>query len=694
MLIQSVLPTRIGCSRRIHIWLFLYVFIAVAVQARAAAAKPTNAECFACHSDATLSHEVNGHQVSLAVDETKFNGSIHSSFSCVDCHDDLKSAPHDSTPAKVSCAKCHSDEDKAYGHSIHAEAIKTRHNGDAPTCIACHGSPHEILPPSDEKSKVYRTNIPATCGSCHGQKYVMEAAGLSAATYTNYESSVHGKAVAAGSLKAAVCTDCHGSHEILTAADPKSTIYRPNVPFTCAKCHESEKNEFMQSVHGKAVERGNWQAPVCVDCHGIHTIKAPTDPTSSVYGQNLARATCANCHEGMRMSQDFGFDGRRASTYMASYHGLASKLGSTVVANCASCHGAHNILPSSDPRSMVNKANLVKTCGQCHPGATEKFALGKVHIDVPLSADISSIALRWIRKLYIPLILVVIGGMVLHNFLAWRRKAIHIRGMQDRSIVRMTKRQRWQHAALLSSFITLAITGFALAYPDSWLGMVMGETVRRYGHRVAAAVLIGVGVYHVYYVLFTQEGRRSLKDMLPILKDGFDVRDALAYYLGFSSRRPAFGRFTYGEKAEYWALVWGWFIMGLTGSMAWFKIGVGHWLPRWSVDVALSVHFYEAVLATLAIVVWHFYGVIFDPEVYPINWAFWDGKMSRKLYEEEHPLDALRAEMESKALDAKPAEGEATAEPAIAAAAAAAGTPKANAKEAEKEIETASREND
>ncbi|MBV9610467.1 MAG: hypothetical protein JO187_12980, partial [Acidobacteria bacterium] len=129
--------------------------------------------------------------------------------------------------------------------------------------------------------------------------------------------------------------------------------------------------------------------------------------------------------------------------------------------------------------------------------------------------------------------------------------------------------------------------------------------------------------------------------------------DALAYYLGFSPRKPAFGRFTYGEKAEYWALVWGWFIMGLTGSMAWFKIGVGHWLPRWSVDVALSIHFYEAVLATLAIVVWHFYGVMFDPDVYPINWAFWDGKMSRKLYEEEHPLDALRAEAESQIADAE-----------------------------------------
>ncbi|MBV9609462.1 MAG: hypothetical protein JO187_07880, partial [Acidobacteria bacterium] len=342
---QSVPPTGVGRSRCVYSSLFLFVFIAFAVQARAAAAKPTNTECLACHSDPTLTHEVNGKQKSLAVDEKKFDASIHSSFTCVDCHEDLKTAPHDATPAKVPCAKCHSDADQAYSHSTHAEAIKNRHNGDAPTCTACHGGAHEILPPSDEKSKVYRSNIPATCATCHDKKYVMEAAGLSSTTFSNYETSVHGKAVAAGSMKAAVCTDCHGSHEILTAADPKSTIYRPNVPQTCAKCHESERAEFMQSIHGQSMARGNWQAPVCVDCHGIHTIKASTDPTSSVYGQNLARATCANCHESMRMGQDYGFAGRRATTYMASYHGLASKLGSTVVANCASCHGAHNILP-------------------------------------------------------------------------------------------------------------------------------------------------------------------------------------------------------------------------------------------------------------------------------------------------------------------------------------------------------------
>jgi hypothetical protein len=90
---------------------------------------------------------------------------------------------------------------------------------------------------------------------------------------------------------------------------------------------------------------------------------------------------------------------------------------------------------------------------------------------------------------------------------------------------------------------------------------------------------------------------------------------------------------------EYWALVWGTIVMASTGCMAWFKVGVGTVVPRWIVDDALTMHFYEAILATLAILVWHFYMVIYDPETYPMNWAWLDGRMSIEHYQHEHPLD-------------------------------------------------------
>ena len=635
---------------------------------KAAAPKPTNEECLACHGDSTMTTDVDGKQVSLYVNQEKFKNSIHGGMlSCVDCHSDVKASPHETTPAKISCATCHSDQQAAYDRSYHAKAIQA---GDkqAATCVSCHGSPHELLPASDPNSRVSHANIPATCGSCHGQKFVMEASGHSAGPFNSYLQSVHGKAVAGGSEKAAVCTDCHGSHEVLAASDPKSSIFKFNVPATCAKCHESIKQEFVQSIHGKAIARGNGQAPVCTDCHGIHSIQSHLDPNSSVTGENLARVTCARCHEGVRLSQEFGVEGRRSTTYLASYHGLASKLGSQVVANCASCHGVHNILPSSDPRSTINHANLVKTCAQCHPGVTEKFALSKVHVDAPLSADIGSVTVRWIRKFYLGMIFAVIGAMLLHNLLIWRRKAVLRRREQHRLVVRMTLHQRWQHVILFTSFVVLVMTGFALKFPDSWFAalLAMSERVRGIIYRAVGVVLVGVGMYHLVYIAFTRDGCCLLMDFLPAPKDAVDAWGTILYNLGFKKEKPEFRRFNYAEKAEYWALVWGLFVMAGTGLMLWAKVTVGTVLARWWLDVATAIHFYEAILATLAIVVWHFYQVFFDPDVYPMNWAWWDGKMSFEHYREEHGLDAetlleaARGEAEPEAARPEPADGAST----------------------------------
>jgi cytochrome b subunit of formate dehydrogenase len=603
--------------------------------------KPTADECMACHSDATLTHDVGGKTVSLHVDPQSFKDSIHGSmFTCVDCHTDVKSVAHESTPKKISCATCHADQQAAYDRSFHGKAVQAG-NLKAATCVDCHGSPHELLPASDRKSRVNHANIPATCGACHSQKFVMQDRGQSAQMVASYAESVHGHAVAAGSEKAAVCTDCHGTHEILDAKDSKSPIFKFNVPLTCGKCHDTISKEFQQSIHGTAVAQGNWQAPVCTDCHGIHSIKAHTDPNSPVSAQNIAQATCARCHEGVRLSQEFGIEGRRTSTYLASYHGLASRLGSQVVANCASCHGTHSIFPSTDPRSTINSANLARTCGQCHPGVTENFTAAKVHVDAPLSADIGSKAVRWIRRFYLSMIVMVIGGMLLHNLIIWRSKIIARRKVQQNFVTRMPLRFRWQHAALLTSFFTLVLTGFALKFPGSWYDALLGmsEHLRHLMHRIAAIVLIGVSAYHILDIAFTREGRKLVRDLFPTLDDARGAWQNVAYYLGLSSSKPEFSRFNYAEKAEYWALVWGMIVMAVTGIMLWAKVFFGNHVPRWWLDAATAVHFYEAILATLAIIVWHFYQVFFDPDVYPMNWAWWDGKMTLHHYREEHGLD-------------------------------------------------------
>jgi cytochrome b subunit of formate dehydrogenase len=640
-------------------------------------------DCLACHGDPGMKSESGK---SLHVDATKHKNSVHGDLGCTTCHVGVKEYPHpkpmrmpncatchDQEVAQVpqsvhsilgkeacaschgkthevqqaekiipqQCATCHDDAVSGYQQGVHAIARKEG-DKEAPICLSCHGNPHQILAADDPKSPVHHNNIPATCATCHSKKPIMETAGETTQQFYSYEQSVHGQAVANGSSKAAVCTDCHGVHEIRRASDEKSSIFKFSVPMTCGKCHKQVKYEFMQSIHGQAITRGNSQAPVCTDCHGIHSIKSHLDPNSPVNAQNLARATCARCHEGVRLSQEIGVEGSRASTYLASYHGLANKRGSQIVANCASCHGSHYILPSSDPRSTINKANLVKTCGQCHPGVTEKFTLGKVHVDAPLSADIGSKAVRWIRSFYLSMIFAVIGGMVLHNLIIWRRKALLRRDLHPRTITRMTTSQRWQHLVLLTSFITLVITGFALKFPDSFLSMIpgMGEKARGIIHRIAGVAMIGASVYHLVYLIVTRDGRRMAKDMLPEPKDATDVLTTMRYYLGLGRTKPEFKRFTYAEKAEYWALVWGVIVMAATGAALWAKVYVGHLLPRWWLDVATTVHLYEAILASLAIVVWHFYQIFVDPDVYPMNWAWWDGKVSEHHYREEHGLDS------------------------------------------------------
>ncbi len=515
----------------------------------------------------------------------------------------------------------------------------------AARCVDCHGDIHAILPASDPASKVSHKNIAATCGSCHDQRTIMQQAGVSTQPFKSYQDGIHAQLVAQGNEKAAVCSDCHGKHDIRRASDPKSPIFKGNVPETCGKCHDTEKTRFMASIHGAAIAKGNLHAPVCTDCHGTHLIKAPSDPTSSVAAKNLSTNTCAQCHESVKMSQEFGIVGVRKTSYLDSYHGLATERGSKVAANCASCHGAHNILPSSDPRSTINKANLVQTCGKCHPGANANFAATEMHI-APQAANIGSKVVGLIRRFYLLMIFATIGGMLLHNVLVMRRKLADLRNGHahisggPRIVLRMTFNQRMQHLTLFISFFLLVATGFALKYPDSWMSaLFFSEAVRGVLHRTAGVVLIMVGIYHAWYVAATREGRKLIMDFLPEWKDATDVRDVLFYYLRLSGEKPQFKRFNYAEKMEYWALVWGTIVMAVTGVMIWAKVEFGNHLPRWVIDAATAVHFYEAILASLAILVWHFYMIIFDPEVYPMNWAWYDGKVTWELYQSEHGLD-------------------------------------------------------
>jgi formate dehydrogenase gamma subunit len=550
-----------------------------------AAPVPGDSDCLDCHADRTLSKtNTAGKQVSLFVDKARLEASVHKTNSCVSCHDDATSRhPDDNIVLQpVHCARCHLARTESYG------------------------------------------------------------------------ASVHGLAARAGRADSATCQDCHDSHDILPPTSPLSPLYYSRQAETCGACHGQEARDVETSVHGRATAAGKRDAPTCTDCHSEHKIQA-LKSTSSL---QISEEVCSQCHASERLNTRYNLPADRVKTFFQSYHGLAVQYGSTVVANCASCHGYHKILPSSDPDSTINTNHLVATCGKCHPGANAMFVSGKVHLDISAASsgpDLSSQINWWVRRVYLVLIFGVIGVMFLHNALLFYKKvAAHLRA-SGRPVLRMSLGQRWQHAVLAASFIVLAITGFALKFPDSGLARAMGsnEPLRRWMHRIAGVVLLLVGLYHLIYLLRSKEGRRLVKDLFPVKKDLADVWAAARYLLGLSPEKPKIGRFGYAEKLEYWAVVWGTIIMGVTGLMIWFKIDVTQFLPRWAVDVALTIHYYEAVLACLAIVVWHFYHVIFDPDVYPLNLACWDGKVSQYWHEEEHPLDT--AALDEAAQPADPA---------------------------------------
>ncbi|MGC2497908.1 MAG: cytochrome c3 family protein [Acidobacteriaceae bacterium] len=311
-------------------------------------------DCLACHGDPTM-QDASGKNIGVSAD--KFHASIHGSLKCTDCHTNVKGYPHAANAADVNCSACHSDEAAGLAESVHVKASEH-------PCLSCHGDPHSIVPKTDAQSPVYPLNIPRTCGSCHGNEAMAKKYHLPN-VYALYIDSIHGFALGKeGLLVAANCTSCHGSHKILKHTDPQSPTYRTNVAATCGSCHVGINAQYQNGIHGKAVAAGNKNAPVCTDCHTAHAI---IEPTSADFRMQ-STPVCGSCHRD------------KFSTYRDTFHSQLGLLGGYVeTARCWDCHGAHEILPASDPRSPLSQANLVKTCGKCHAAANASFVQYQPH---------------------------------------------------------------------------------------------------------------------------------------------------------------------------------------------------------------------------------------------------------------------------------------------------------------------------
>lgn len=296
---------------------------------------------------------------------------------CRNCHTDKPAYPADQP-----CRACHSllksEMTLASGEKVplHVDAIVIEnsvhglhqideHQYTPLLCTDCHtnqaryGFPHEpVTPPDARRFTLEMSNL---CEQCHED------------IFKRQQDSTHAAALAEGKLEAAMCSDCHGSHNVQVPNEPRERISK-----TCAQCHATINQEYAASVHGAALlGEHNPDVPVCIDCHGVHDISAPRTALFRVRSPRL----CGECHADEKLMAKYDISTDVFNTYVADFHGTTVELfdkqspdHETNKAVCYDCHGVHNILPATDANSQVIKDNLLVTCQKCHPDATANFS--------------------------------------------------------------------------------------------------------------------------------------------------------------------------------------------------------------------------------------------------------------------------------------------------------------------------------
>ena len=318
-----------------------------------------DADCLRCHSNEHLKAS-DGRAMFVRLSEVA--GSRHAKVACSQCHSEVNASrvrPCETITHQVDCASCHAEIGQLYQRSTHGQLL-AKDDPNAPTCKECHGT-HHVLGKHDPQSFTFATNVPTLCGRCHreGQKAALRYVGTQHEIIQHYTESIHGKGLLKSGLTVtATCNNCHTAHSVLPRSDPNSTVNPRNLPATCGACHHGIQEQFVQSVHSRLITETDKELPVCSDCHSAHSIRR-TDEAGFKFD---IMEKCGRCHQEI------------AATYFETYHGKVSRLGYTKTAKCYDCHGAHDILKVTDPRSHLSRANVVATCQKCHANATRRFA--------------------------------------------------------------------------------------------------------------------------------------------------------------------------------------------------------------------------------------------------------------------------------------------------------------------------------
>lgn len=641
---------------------------------------PASEECLACHKLEIPQTADRGKRVLAPVDPGQLAGSAHRDLSCKDCHPDAAQVPHRRKIKAVACESCHGEEmpktlagsvhtsltscsschgtheierkailspvrcatchlhpDQAYQRSVHGLSQKMGQR-EAARCQDCHGG-HDIRKKGDPASLVYPLNLPRTCARCHVNPELIKKYKIPApAAYQLYLDNIHGRALTrSGLLVAAVCSNCHGSHEILPPKNPSSTISRVRIPETCGTCHAGVLTAYESSIHGQALKKGNSRAPICTDCHSAHRIQRVE---VEAWKLGVVRE-CGTCHM------------ERMETYRDTFHGHVTTLGSAVGARCSDCHGAHDILKATDPRSSIHPKNIVATCRKCHAQATPSFALYYAHADHRSQEKYP--VLYYTDRFMVFLLLFTFSLFGVHTLL-WLPAALRDRLNQRRKklktrvyYLRLNLFHRLMHVLVILSFMGLVLTGMPLKFSYSPLVQKIapylgGFQTAAFLHRVCALFTFFYFGFHLGFVAYLHFRKKQKgffwgpNSMVPQLEDFKNFFRHFRWFLGMGPR-PLFGRFTYWEKFDYWAVFWGVSMIGASGLFLWFPTFFAQYFPGWIFNVAIIVHSEEALLAAGFIFSIHFFNTHLRPTKFPLDHVIITGRISEEDLFYEHPLE-------------------------------------------------------
>jgi len=517
-----------------------------------------------------------------------------------------------------------------------------------------------------------------------------------------FAASVHGQ----NSISCTDCHDAYGEgphdaqHARLSAADQALVdrlakaswgegehavkVTAPSAYLACQNCHAEAAGAFFgTSIHAKWLrEDTRAPGPVCASCHGSpHAVArklADYTPAASPRvpvpaDRREMRKACEACHGNEEYTRAAGLNAEVKQTFQDSIHGRMVRVGNAVAPTCVSCHatdkaagGTHGIVGKADPASPVFAATRKNTCARCHQGATDNFATLVAHKSIQetgghIVPHVTHIAFSYLTTLT----LLFFAFHVLIDFVYELRQRLAAKGHgvttdDIRSVIRFDIHQRAQHWFMLSGVILLGLTGWPLrgagvftgapligtldasGYSTAFMRLFGGAQGAAIWHRVGAVLIIISSAYHLFYLTFLAANKRLPLSMLPVPKDAMDMKDNILFMLGLKKDRPRFDRYMYLEKFDYWAVFWGIVMMVGTGFVFWFPVFFAKYAPSWVITAAQIIHGEEATLAITFLFVVHFYNVHLKPSIFPMNWAWLNGRITVANLKHEHPAEYER----------------------------------------------------